>query len=263
MANGTPCTDDKRAELIYDHYKESFQHIQDHWKARNRLFGLILVVLAAMLFQLTSPNVLERLANSYVSEQTKFKYPDPDTAAGDKTAAGAERAATGQAGQGEVKAADNGPIDFRFITSVLWFVLASLLVQYYQRSILVDRMYTYIERTEDSFNGIVGGKLITREGAFYEADKPLFLANLYILYRWVFFVLLLPVMLIKLSQEWLTTRDKGRPTSDIFFSAADTIIVLAIIYYTVLYLWWSHRERRRGKGERPKSGEAAAGEAVG
>lgn len=31
-------SEDKRAELLVDHYKDSFQLTVEHWKTRNRLF---------------------------------------------------------------------------------------------------------------------------------------------------------------------------------------------------------------------------------
>ena len=62
-------SEDKRAELLVDHYKDSFQLTVEHWKTRNRLFILTLITLTLMLFQLTSPNVLEHLANSYIRKQ--------------------------------------------------------------------------------------------------------------------------------------------------------------------------------------------------
>jgi len=33
----TDMTDEKRAELLMDHYKDTFGHLQTHWKVRNRL----------------------------------------------------------------------------------------------------------------------------------------------------------------------------------------------------------------------------------
>jgi len=56
-------SEEKQAELLVDHYKDSFQLTLEHWKTRNRLFIFTLVTLTLMLFQLTSPNVLEHLAN--------------------------------------------------------------------------------------------------------------------------------------------------------------------------------------------------------
>src|ERR1700746_164493 len=63
--------EDKGAELLVDHYKDSFQLTLEHWKTRNRLFIFVLVTLTLMLFQLTSPNVLEHLANSYIRKQVE------------------------------------------------------------------------------------------------------------------------------------------------------------------------------------------------
>lgn len=215
MPDETPVSNDKKAELLHDHYKDSFQHLLEHWKTRNRLFSLILVTLALMLFQFTSPNVLEQLANSYIRDQTKL--PESDNS--------------------------NGPVDFRFITSMLWFILAYLLVQYYQRSILVDRLYFYLERTEKRISQFIGTGSITLEGEFYKEERPKFLKHVFYLYKWVFLVLLVVIIIAKIIQEWRALEINTGNLTAIIFTLVDILIAVTILYYSGLYLWWPRQKK--------------------
>ncbi len=239
-------SEEKKAELLMDHYKDSFQLTVEHWKTRNRLFIFVLITLTLMLFQLTSPNVMEQAANKYLLKQIE------DTAA-------SESAKTGASGQASDSGASTQPpnstitaaqaerrdlVDFRFITSLLWFVLAYLLVQYYQSSILVDRQYIYLQRVESQFDSLVGPKVIYREGAFYLENRPRYLKHVSYLYQAVFLTLLAIVVVAKIFQEWKatcgewSTLSSGRQLAASIYSLIDTGILLVIGYYTYLYCRW-------------------------
>ncbi|HEX5707744.1 MAG TPA: hypothetical protein VFX96_10645 [Pyrinomonadaceae bacterium] len=224
--------DEKRAELLHDHYKDTFQYVLEHWKVRNRLFVFILVVLALLLFQLTSPNVLEELANSYIRGQTKHETP----------------------GVASVL------VDFRFITSVLWFIFAYLVVQYYQRTILVDRLYIYLDRTETRINRHLGGSFVTREGAYYRESQPIFLKQVFFLYSWVFCGLLVLVVVLKIVSEWRSPEVAARNWLTVGFTILDTLIALVVLYYTALFLYW---RREDGPRKEPPEDDHGAKSAAG
>lgn len=214
MPDDPPIGQEKRVELLHDHYKDTFQHVLEHWKMRNRLFAAILVVLALLLFQFTSPNVLEALANSYIIEQVKHERP-----------------------------AGGVLVDFRFITTVLWFILAYLLVQYYQRSILVERLYIYVARTERRISRHLGPGFVSRESEFYQEARPTFLKSVALLYRWVFAALLLAVVLAKIFQEWFSPEVRAGGWSALGFTVADTLIALVILSYSFLYFKWPFQQK--------------------
>ena len=239
-------SDDKKAELLVDHYKDSFQLVLEHWKTRNRLFIFALVALTLMLFQLTSPNVLEHLANSYIRKQF-----EPEAAA--QTANTADNKST--PAEKPSPSPPNSPlerrqetkrdlVDFRFITSVLWFVLAYFLVQYYQRSILVDRQYIYLDDLESKLNSLLGPGSITREGKAYLKGRPRFLTHVRYLYGAVFLSLLALVIVAKVIQEgysfWLerSMLDRAGMIAAVSFGLIDFVIAFVIVYYTVLYAEW-------------------------
>lgn len=227
---------EKQAELLLDHYKDTFQILFEHWRVRNRLFGLILVTLTLMLFQLTSPNVLERLANSYIRSQIESS----SSSISSQTSRGRSEAHTEQSvSQPDLESPhqqdETGPVDFRFLNSLLWFVLMVLLVPYQQRSILIERQYQYLDQLEAHLNTLLGGKYITREGEFYKQNRPKYLRHVGFLYHWFFPSLLFLVMLAKLIREMQSAwREWTLPA--LVFTVVDIAIFLLIAYYTIRYV---------------------------
>lgn len=199
-----------------------------------------------MLFQLTSPNVLEHLANSYIRKQVDADSTVVTSDKGQNKVVSTESRETQSSGSSLAKQqeAKSNLVDFRFITSILWFVLAYLLVQYYQRSILVDRQYTYLEKVETQLGTVVGTDSFTREGKFYHEKRPKFLKHVRYLYGPVFISLLAIVVTAKVGQEayslsleWPQLDKPGRFAASAF-GLIDLVIALVIGYYTVLYARW-------------------------
>ena len=210
--------DDKRAELLMDHYKDTFEHILFHWKARNRLFLFILTLLAAMTVDAAKPGSLTDAANAYLSKTLPVE------------------AKTGVQSQ-----PTRLTVDFSAVGALCWFVLLCLVIQYYQRSILVDRQYNYIGELENQLCSLLGGDFVTREGKAYRSatgvyhpqqsgGRPLFLEAVGPLYVWVFPCLLCGFVVVRLWLagwhwvEWVCWLNLG--------------LGVAIVAYSILYMRW-------------------------
>jgi hypothetical protein len=69
-------SEDKRAELLLAHYKDTYDNILYHWKIRNYLFTVALVLLALMALDLSykSPTssygqgLISQLINAYLEK---------------------------------------------------------------------------------------------------------------------------------------------------------------------------------------------------
>jgi hypothetical protein len=107
--------DGKRAELLLDHYRDTFEQINSHWKLRNKLFIFILILLTVLAIDWAKPGLLTQVANDFIA---KTVTPDP---------AKAQQPAAPLA------------LDFSAVGALSWFILVCLVIQYYQRSIFVDR----------------------------------------------------------------------------------------------------------------------------
>jgi len=196
---------DKRAELLMEHYKDTFQLILYHWKVRNRLFIYVLIILALLGLDSYSPGSLSELVNAYIAKKIE-KSP---------------------------------PLQLDIIGTAAWFILLSLVIQYYQRSIFVDREYRYIQRLEEQLCHEMGGDYVTREGKAYfsrtgrtdEGGKqPMFIHAVGPVYVIVFPALLIVFTVWKVCFEW------GCPKS--FIQALNTGIGIVIIVFNILYVLW-------------------------
>ena len=196
---------EKRAELMMDHYKDTFQLILYQWKVRNRLFIYILIILVLLGLDTYRPGVLSELVNAYIAK----KVEDPPK------------------------------LDFNFIGMVTWFLLLSLVIQYYQRSIFVDREYKYIKRLEEQLCNEMGGDYISREGKAYfsrtgrtdEGGKQ----PLFIRYVGPIYVIVFPILLIVFVM-WKLIRECCPPRCLIQF--LNIGIGIVIICFNVFYLMW-------------------------
>ena len=190
-------TDDKKAELLLVHYNDTFQHILFHWNARNRLFFFILCLMLFMTLDITSPQSFPTLLRHWVYSQVDM-----------------DKQATADDSKGEASNKHNHHELIRFdaITSAVWFVLLCLVINYYQRSIHVDRQYRYIEGVEEQICELLGEDSVTREGRSYKSisgsvtdgeGRPFFLKLLGAMYTNVFPIVLLCFVVFKLISEWL------------------------------------------------------------
>jgi len=217
--------DDKRAELLMDHYNTTFELILYHWKARNRLFALLLGMLAVMALDAAKPHSLANLANHYI-----------------------EKTFVSDSAKDVVKA---GPqitewLDFSAVGSLSWFVLLCLVIQYYQRSIHVDRQYKYVADIEERLTKLLGSdSIITREGKAYRTAsgapdattgdrRPAYLKAIGPLYAYVFPLLLSALVIGKLWLDWHSP-DWSSGNVSAWLNLA---FGLAIVMYNILYMVW-------------------------
>lgn len=158
---------DQKIELLNDHYKDTFTHLSDYRRLRDRLFIFILLTITIMLFQLYSPDEASRAIGEFVVRKL-----DLQTLVG-----------------------------ISFIGSIIWFILLSLVIRYFQTVILIERQYEYLHRLEDELSKNYKGVAFTREGKSYLKDYPLFSNWTHILYRSIFPTLLIIVILVKIGNE--------------------------------------------------------------
>ena len=164
-------TDDKKLDVLHDHYKDSFTQIKEHLKLRDRLFILILLLVTVMLFQVFSPNSAQTTISKVVNARLGLK--------------------------------DTAPlIDFTFVSSVIWFALLAAVVRYYQVIIFIDRQYIYMDKLEDQLSASYCDPAFTREGRFYLNEYPFFSECAHVFYRVLFPLILLAVTAAKIWMEW-------------------------------------------------------------
>ena len=162
-------SDDKKLEILNDHYKDTFSHILNYLKRRDRLFFYLLVVLTIMFLQVVDPDESENILSGWVKKNI---------------------------GEGIV-------INISFIDGVIWFVLLSLVLKYCQTTVLIERQYAYLHKLEGELSFFSqSGIAFTREGKSYLKSYPKLSDWAHWLYTWGFPALLLVFVTLKLAIEF-------------------------------------------------------------
>ena len=198
---------EKRAELLLDHYKDTFQNILNHLRMRNRLFIYILALLAVIALDMFSDATFAQWVNALIRRNL-----------GDSAV----------------------PLDFEVIGSAVLFLLLTLIIEYYKRSITVDRQYRYLTNLENQICEAMDGDFVTREGksyfsktGIYEGNgvdhRPGYLKTVGILYTYLVPVILTLFVLFRIVTDFPPTK-----VTAIF----NTVIGLLIVYYNVMYVVW-------------------------
>jgi len=186
--------------LLHEHYKETFIHIQDYLKLRDKLFGFVLVIITLMLFQLYSPAGSANAISELLAKKLEL----------------------------------NTVIDITFLSSIFWFALLGLVVRYYQTVVHIERQYDYIHSLEDQLSPEFKGDAFTREGASYLANYPLFSSWVWILYTIVFPTLLSAVVIVKITVEIMQAK------SIAVLLCINVLLALCIFLSSVLYVSLVH-----------------------
>jgi hypothetical protein len=211
-----------------DHYEDTFGIILMHWKVRNRLFIYALILLALIAIDQFSGCSLADIVNDYLENRL------------------------GKTPEGE------GRLDFAAVDFIARFVLLCVVIQYYQRSIQIDRMYKYIHRLEGQLCEFMGADVIAREGKAYlsrtgvpesnlKDNRPWILKRIGPLYTHVFpaalsllaiFSLALTIKSIRqcIANDQLAMGHLGIDILSILCS-------VGIVFYSVLYMVWVELRR--------------------
>lgn len=201
-----------RTELLFDHYKDTYHYVYDQLKRRNWFFLVLLALLSLMTLDMYSPDLLPRMTNAYVAKTLGTPQTPAPT------------------------------FDFSVIGSAIWFVLLSLTIQYYQRSIQIDRRYKYLQNIEQQICKEMGEAVVTREGSAYWSEtgvsspgtsgdhRPLFLRSVGPLYVYFFPLILTLLVITKLTREDLPPLK----TTDVFNLTVGGVIIV----YNLLYVIW-------------------------
>lgn len=193
-------TEEKKLELLHDHYKDSFTYLRTYIQHRDRLLFFILLVLVIMMFQLAAQSDADQAISQAVAEQFELTT----------------------------------PIDMAFIGSAIWLSLLALVVRYYQRVMLVEKQYRYVHKLEGRLSSHYNDEIFTRESTSYSSSFPTFTKWAWRLYTLVFPVLLLVIASLKIRDEL------SRPITFAWPLVLNIASFLLLLGFTLLYLYSFH-----------------------
>jgi len=193
----TTLAPEQRLAVLTDHHKETFAHVRDYIRDRNRLFAYALVAVVALGFRAAdaaeSNRVLQLVAQRLAGERIQ--------------------------------------LDAGFVTAFLWFVLFVIVLRYFQAALHVNRQYEHLAAIEDEIDKIVGGGVLSREGKGYAERYKQFSTWSWRVYAWGFPLSLLGTAC---SNVILDARNFDSVSISVVVSA---LFALATIGITVLYLF--------------------------
>ncbi len=154
-------------EVLYDHYKDTFEQQKRYLAKRDHLTVLLLILAILLIGLIFDPNYISSKLNAVIKTQV-----------------------------------DNLVFDFEFINTGLIIAFFWFSLQYYMVVLQIERMYKYLDQCEASLCAGYTDFKINREGAYYLKSYPWMktLADR-------FFVLGIPIGFITLSlckivNEW-------------------------------------------------------------
>jgi len=196
-------SEEKALDILYDHYKDSFSYVSKYLQQRERIFAIVLIVVFLQFLQISFAEQYLTVFNTFVEKQFNFAF----------------------------------IFNQSFLDSLLWFLLLSTSLRYFQINILINRQYNYIHSLEENISKKTGTEnFIQREGKSYLQEYPLFLDWVHVLYTWVFPILLIIVAVTKIILEATIANQLS------WSLAVSGIFSLMIIITSALYLVHIHKK---------------------
>lgn len=196
-------SEEKKLEILYDHYKDSFSYLYGYLKQREKLFLFVLIVVFLQFLQISFSEQYLLAFNSFVEQKINFNF---------------------SVGKG-------------FLNNLLWFLLFSISLRYFQTNVLINRQYDYLHNLEEKICiKIEEEKYISREGNEYLENYPLFSNWTHFVYTWIFPILLILVSLAKIILE-ISGEEKCS-----FSLLMGGIFFFSVLITTILYLLQIHKK---------------------
>jgi hypothetical protein len=190
-------TDEKKLEILYDHYKDTFGIQKESLRKRNGYTLICLGLIAALSFQISNPDQSNNISNELIKKNI-----------------------------GDFK------IDFSYISNVLTFTLLWIVIMYYQINLHIEKIYRYLQDIELKLTKEIAPFEITREGKTYLDHYPWLSVVVHKIYSVGFPVTLTCVSIIK----WRSEKNQFiEPFKNGHFWV-DTIFLFGILLTSVLYL---------------------------
>jgi hypothetical protein len=181
-------------ELLYDHYKDTYSLHLEAKKRCNVSFVMLCIGITLLFCFLLDPVRVFESIYEMIKDYFSFEL----------------------------------PFKSAIIQSFVWVMVFYLFIRYFQTSIYIERQYKYLEELENTISRSYEIKF-DRESKSYENNYPLILSVIWIIYVWLFPILSIVIISLKICLEFI---NKVNIMSLIF----DTIIAFLIIVLNIFYL---------------------------
>lgn len=190
-------SNDKKLEILHDHYRESFSCIRDREKQRDNLFLIIIALIGVVFLEVQYSSIFGGTIKTI-----KLNFFEMDLSV----------------------------MPIAIFLSITWTYLFVVVLKYCQLSIIVERQYDYLHKLEDRVSNFFGDlTTYCREGRAYLDKYPLF-SNL----AWIFYVAIFPIIII-ISIGLLIYREQNSVVVPYYHLLYDIFVSCIIIIAFILY----------------------------
>lgn len=195
---------EKILELCYDHYKDTNELNRAAQSRRNRDFMILCILEAISLLMVWNPQFIAAVINDVVRSQIE----------------------------------NTMQIGSNVLQTLIWILIAYILVRYIQEVMYIERQYDYLNKLENRINDLLAEKDITREGDSYLQNFPLVLNIIHLFYNLFCPIFFTFINIYHIILEW-------KNVTGVLSIAADSIICFSIILITLFYYFEIHTRTRK------------------
>ncbi len=158
-------------ELLFQHYNDTYSVTNETLHTRNNLFICLFLTICFLILFAISPENMSNIVNLFLKENYKLDF-------------------TSQ---------------ISIIQTSLWIILLYLTMRYFQTNIQIERHYAYLSKLE--YELTKEGLKIDREGKNYLKDYPFICDLIDILYKYLFPLFYITVIIYKIVCEWKMNKE--------------------------------------------------------
>lgn len=187
-------------ELLYDHYKETFSLSKAAQERRNKNFVILCILEALSFLLLIRPETASKLILTGINKDMETPL----------------------------------QLSNAIIQTLLWLLIAYVMIRYIQDVLYVERQYVYLDNLERKITRLSLMGIFTREGINYQRDYPMVLNFIDLFYKMLMPVLFAVINIVRIHEEWIM---KQGPNITL---GCDTILCIAIIIIDWFYFFEIH-----------------------
>lgn len=187
-------------DVLYDHYKETVSLSKEAQGRRNKSF-LVLCILEAFSFLiLIRPEKAFELILDGINIELDRSLQISNT----------------------------------IIQTLLWLLIAYVMIRYIQDILYVERQYIYLDKLEKAISSNMTVNIFTREGDHYLHNYPMVLNFIDLFYKMLMPIFFGAINLVRIYKEWKSV------TGITIALIADTVLCAAILIITWFYFFEIH-----------------------
>ena len=196
-------TFDKKADLLYDHYKDTYNSLQKKISERNKVFLYLIILTFLTIFSLQNLLDITHITEGFT--ESYFKLNDL-------------------------------VIGKDLVNSIILLIYLYFIIRYCQLNISINRLYEYIHSKESTLQKEPYNIEISREGLSYLEAYPWILQFIHWIYTLFFPFFIITVIIWK----WKLEFNLYIKQLDNFYFLLNTSVSMLITVSIVLYMLWIH-----------------------